>query len=253
MKHFLACLAALCLWSGAAAAEETRLAIRALASDAKFIGTGMSGMAVTVEDADTGEILDTGVTRGATGDTDRILRTPKPRYGALSGEGDAVYVSRLHIEQPRRVRVTVRGPIAQPQAMAEASSTRWVLPGKHVEAGDGWLIEVPGFAVDIIAPAAYAYLEGAPQTVTVTANVIMICGCPTSPGGAWDADEIEVAVEVRRNGEKVAALPMSYAGILSHYTADVPSTEKGAYELLVTAFDPRTGNSGVDRASFIAP
>ncbi|MEM6415510.1 MAG: hypothetical protein AAF720_12735 [Pseudomonadota bacterium] len=32
-------------------AEETRLVIRALANDAKFIGTGMSGMEVLIRDA----------------------------------------------------------------------------------------------------------------------------------------------------------------------------------------------------------
>ena len=75
MLRLLVCLAAFIVWNNPVQAEETRLAIRALAGDAKFIGTGMTGMAVTVEDADTGEILDTGVTRGATGNTDRIIRS----------------------------------------------------------------------------------------------------------------------------------------------------------------------------------
>ncbi|MEM9495425.1 MAG: hypothetical protein AAGA09_05440 [Pseudomonadota bacterium] len=251
MKRWTACLAAIFALAGGADAEETRLAIRALASDAKFIGSGMSGMMVTVEDADTGEILDTGTTRGATGNTDRIVRAPRTRYEALSGEGDAVYVSTLDIDAPRRVRVVVRGPVAQPQAMAEASSTRWVLPGKHIEGGDGWLIEVPGFAVDILSPAAHTYLTDGSKTVTVSANVVMICGCPTSPGGIWDADEIEITAEIRHNGEKVMTKPMSYAGTLSQYSVDVPSAKKGTYEIIVSAFDPRTGNTGVDRASFI--
>lgn len=236
---------------GPAAAAETRLAIRALADDAKFIGTGMSGMAVIVEDADTGQILDTGVTRGATGDTNRIVRTPRERYGVLAGEGDAVHVATLDIDEPRRIRVTVRGPLGQPQAMAEASSVRWVLPGRHIEAGDGWLIEVPGFAVDILAPGAYTYVLDGRESMTVTANVIMLCGCPTEPGGTWDAGRIEVTAEVRRDGQEVATLPMSYAGVLSTFSVDVPSKEKGAYEILVTAYDPGTGNTGLDRSSFV--
>lgn len=251
MLRPLLCFAALILCVQPMQAEETRLAIRALAGDAKFIGTGMSGMAVTVEDAATGEILDTGVTRGATGNTDRIIRTPRERYGTFSEDGDAVYVSTLDIDEPRRIRVTVRGPIAQPQALAEASSTRWVLPGKHIEAGDGWLLEVPGFAVDIIAPSAYTYVDDNPETMTVVANVIMVCGCPTSPGGTWDSDEIEVTAEVRFNGGEAMTAPMTYTGKLSHYSVDVPSIEKGPYEVLVTAFDQRSGNTGIDRASFI--
>lgn len=251
MKRLWACIAALGFFSNPAAAEETQLAIRALAADAKFIGTGMSGMAVIIEDADTGEILDRGVTAGATGNTDRIIRTPATRYGTLSEEGNAVYISTLDIDRPRRVRVTVRGPIAQPQAMAEASSTRWVLPGKHINSGDGWLIEVPGFAVDILSPAAHTYVEDGSQAMMITANVIMICGCPTSPGGTWDSGKIEITAQVRHNGKKLAERPMSYAGKLSQYSVEIPSADKGTYELLVTAFDPRTGNTGVDRASFI--
>ena len=251
MKRFMVLAATMLVVASPAAAEETRLAVRALTQDAKFIGTSMSGMAVIVEDADTGEILDTGVTSGTTGDTSRILMEPKPRYGALSDEESAVYHATLDIEEPRRVRVTVRGPRGQPQAQAEASSVRWVLPGKHIEAGDGWLLTVPGFAVDVLAPGAHMYVDDNPATMTIEANVVMICGCPTSPGGTWDADEIEVMAEITRDGVKIGSEPMTYAGQASRYRVDIPSSEKGIYEILVTAFDPRTGNSGVDRSSFI--
>lgn len=251
MKQWIAGLAVFFMLAGTAAAEDTRIAVRALSEDAKFIGSGMSGMTVVIEDADTGEILDTGVTRGKTGNTDRIVRTPKPRYGRLSEEGDAVYVATLDIDMPRRVRVTVRGPNAQPQAMAEASSTRWVLPGKHMDSGDGWLIKVPGFAVDILAPAAHSYVENDPQTMTIRANVVMICGCPTSPGGTWDSDAIEITAEVRHNGTRRPPRRMTFTGQTSQYAVDIPTAEKGTYEILVTAFDPRTRNTGVDRTSFI--
>ncbi len=233
------------------AAEETRLEIRALTQDAKFIGSSMSGMNVIVEDADTGEILDTGVTTGTTGNTDIIIRQPRERYGQISDDNSAVYVSTLDITEPRRIRVTVSGPNAQAQAKAEASSTRWVLPGKHVDAGDGWLIEVPGFAVDILAPGAHRYVEDKSEMMTITANVVMICGCPTSPGGTWDSDKIEVTAHVRRDGGEYEELSMPHTGAPSTYSVQVPSKELGIYEILVTAFDPRNGNSGVDRASFV--
>lgn len=44
---------------------------------------------------------------------------------------------------------------------------------------------------------------------------------------------------------------MRYAGETSQYEVDVPVNAKGTYEVLVSAFDPRTGNSGADRTSFI--
>ena len=124
MKKFVGFLMCLFVIVGPAVAEDTRLEVRALTLDAKFIGTSMSGMAVVIEDANTDEILDTGVTSGTTGNTERILGTTKPRHSSLSDEESAVYVSQLNIEEPRRVRVTVRGPIGQPQAQAEASSVR---------------------------------------------------------------------------------------------------------------------------------
>lgn len=234
-----------------AAAKETRLVVRALTQDAKFIGTSMSGMAVIIENADTGQILDQGVTSGTTGNTDRIIRTPKTRYSALSDNESAAYVSTLDIDEPQRIRVTVRGPIGQPQARAEASSVRWVLPGKHIEAGDGWLLIVPGFAVDILSPAAHSYIDDDPDTMTIVANVVMICGCPTEPGGTWDADKIEVTARVQHNGVELVSSRMTYAGETSQYAVTVPSKDKGVYEILVTAFDPRTGNAGIDRSSFI--
>lgn len=251
MKRLMALIALVFIAASPASAEETRLVIRALTQDAKFIGTGMSGMQVIIEDADTGEILDQGVTSGTTGNSERILFTPKARYDRLSDETSAAYVSTLDLEAPRRIRVTVRGPMAQPQVGAEASSVRWVLPGRHVESGDGWLLIVPGFAVDVLSPGAHSYVDGSVDQIRVRANVVMICGCPTMPGGTWDASEIEITAAVRRNGEAVATLPMRYAGETSQYEVDVPVNAKGTYEVLVSAFDPRTGNSGVDRTSFI--
>ena len=247
----LTALGLLLAFAAPAEAEETRLAVRALASDAKFIGSSMSGMEVLVRDADTGELLDRGVTRGATGDTTRILLSPRERYDALSTQEAAAYVSVLDLDRPRRISVTVRGPLSQPQALAEASSTRWVFPGKHIEEGDGWLIEVPGFAVDILGPAAHTYVEEGVSSVTVTASVIMLCGCNTSPGGTWDADEIDIEAHVLFNGEPLPSPSMRYAGRPSHYVTDINASRPGVYEVTVTAYDPRTGNTGLDRTSFV--
>ena len=125
------------------------------------------------------------------------------------------------------------------------------MPGKHVEAGDGWLLIVPGFAVDVLAPGAHTYVDDNPETMTILANVVMICGCPTTPGGTWDANKIEVTARIKLDGRTIATMPMTFAGQDSQYVVSVPSKEKGIYEILVTAFDPRTGNSGLDRSSFI--
>ena len=52
--------------------------------------------------------------------------------------------------------------------------TQWVVPGKHITGGDAWMLELPGFVVDVIAPPAPATLKGVPQDVIITANVVMM-------------------------------------------------------------------------------
>ena len=81
------------------------------------------------------------------------------------------------------------------------SSVQWVVPGKDITGGDGWLLEIPGFFVDIREPAMHTMLNGAPQTIPLKANVRMMCGCPIEPGGLWDANQFEVAAVIKRNGE----------------------------------------------------
>jgi hypothetical protein len=54
------------------------------------------------------------------------------------------------------------------------SATQWVVPGKHITAGDGWVLELPGLVVDVQAPPTHTRLEGTPQAVRLQANVTMM-------------------------------------------------------------------------------
>jgi hypothetical protein len=63
----------------AASAEPTTITVRAISKDAKFIGTSIGGMQVTVTDAQTGEVLAKGVTSGGTGSTARLMDAPRQR------------------------------------------------------------------------------------------------------------------------------------------------------------------------------
>lgn len=247
----LAAAALLALLSAPAArAEPTRVEVRVLSKGAKFVGTSMGGVQVLLRDADSGELLARGVTAGTTGDTNRIMKEVRHRHDPVSDAGAAAFRTTLELDAPRRVEVEVFGPLAQRQAAARATSTMWVVPGRHVSGGDGWLLELPGFVVDVLDPPAHQRRAGA-ASVGVRANVTMMCGCPIEPGGLWDANGLEVRATVVRNGSRVAEVPLAYAGETSQFAGQVATPEPGAYEIVVWAHDPKNGNTGLDRTTVV--
>jgi len=252
MRRFesLAAALALLLLAPLAAAEPTEIEVRVLSQGAKFIGTSMGGVLVTLRDAQTQELLASGVTRGSTGDTERIMKAPLRHHDAVATPDAAVFRATLDLAEPRLVEVAASGPLGQRQAMNRATSTMWVVPGKDVKGGDGWLLELPGFSVDVLAPPAHQGLRGIPQKVAVRANVTMMCGCPIEPGGLWDADRFEVRALVSRDGKPLRELPLGFAGETSQFAAELEIDAPGAYEVLVYAYDPANGNTGLDRTTF---
>jgi len=231
--------------------EETRLAVRVISKGAKFIGSSMGGVRITVEDAADGALLASGVTAGSTGDTDRLMRQEHGRRGVLSTPGSAVFTTTLDLDGPRRLRVSAFGPLAQRQAATEASVTLWALPGKHLDGDDGVLLELPGFAVDVEAPSSHSQLSGVPRDVEVRAHVTMMCGCPLQPGGLWDSDRLQIRASVERDGAPYVEVPLAYAGSASAFAASFTADAAGTYLVTVYAYDPDNGNTGVDFTSVI--
>jgi hypothetical protein len=190
------------------------------------------------------------LTKGGTGDTGRLMHASAGRRAQLSDGSAASFETTLELEAPRLVVVEAYGPMAQPQAAHRVVSSQWVIPGKDLTGGDGWVLELPGFVVDVLAPPAHVKL-GAIDKVDVRANVVMMCGCPIEPGGLWDADKFDVQAIVSRDGSEVARIPLSYAGETSQFAASVPVEAAGTYDVLVYAHDPANGNTGIDRTTFI--
>ena len=227
-------------------AVDTRIDVRVISRGAKFIGTSMGGVHVTLRDARTGQLLAEGKTSGSTGSTERIMKQAHKRNGTLATADAASFSTYLDLEEPRLIEVTARGPLAQPQSANTVSATQWVVPGKHLSGGNGWLLEMPGFVVDVLDPPAHKGLSGVPQEIPVTVNVTKMCGCPVTPGGLWDAGQYEIRALVRRNGESLPDLPLEYAGEASQFTGTLTVSEPGSYEITVYAFDSGTGNTGLD-------
>lgn len=232
-------------------AVPTTITVRVISKGAKFVGSSMGGVQITMQDALTGEVLATGITRGSTGNTDRIMKTPLNRNAVRADDTAARFTATIDINRPTRIEVRAYGPLAQIQSANTVSSSQWVIPGKHIDGGDAWLLELPGFVVDILAPPAHSTIKGSPAAVAVQASVTMMCGCPIAPGGIWDAGKYEVSARVRKDGKDMETIPLSFAGTTSQFKAAIPVSGPGVYEVAVYAYDPSNGNTGIDSATYI--
>jgi len=230
------------------AQESTTVVVRALAKDAKFIGTSMSGAQVTIREAKTGDLLAKGVTEGSTGDTERIIKKPHQRYEELSTEDAAKFETTIDLSEPTLVTVSAAAPRSQQQSEVTSSTQLWLIPGKDIM-GDGIVLEIPGLAIDILQPQAHE--RNSSDTITITANAVMMCGCPIEPGGLWDSDEMEFTAVITRDDEEVARMTMNFAGKQNTFEANFSPEEEGPYQIMVYGYDARTGNTGVDRTTFI--
>jgi hypothetical protein len=226
--------------------KETKVMIRAIARDAKVIGTHVGGARITVRDVATGEILAQGMQQGGTGDTDVIMKKPHTRGMAVYNSTDASgYLAVLHLVKPTVVEISAEGPLGNAQATQRSSKTMLLVPGEDV-LGEGVLLEIHGFIVTPLTPLADAKLK-AGSPFEVRATVTMACGCPTEPDGLWDANKIRIVARLLRNGKVESEIPMTYAGVQNTFHTDVPVTASGPLELQVLALDPGSANFGMTK------
>ena len=226
--------------------KETKVMIRAIARDAKVIGQHVGGARITVRDVATGEILAQGMQQAGTGDTDLIMKKPHTRGMTVYGTPDASgYLAVLHLDKPTVVEISAEGPLGNAQATQRSSKTLLLVPGEDI-LGEGILLEIHGFIVTALAPAADAKVH-AGSPFEVRATVTMACGCPTEPDGLWDANKIRVVARLLRDGKVESEIPMTYAGVQNTFHADVPVPAPGPLELQVLAMDPGSANFGMTR------
>jgi hypothetical protein len=224
--------------------KETKVMIRAVARDAKVIGTHVGGARITVKDVATGEILAQGMQQGGTGDTDAIMKKPHTRGMSVYNSPDASgYLAVLHIDKPTVVEISAEGPLGNAQATQRTSTTMLLVPGEDV-LGEGILLEIHGFIVTAVSPLPDAKVK-AGSPFEVKATIMMACGCPTEPDGLWDANKIHVVARLLRDGKVQSEIPMTYAGVQNTFHADVPATEAGPLELQVLSMDAGSANFGM--------
>lgn len=229
-------------------AQKTNVMIRAKAKDAKFIGSSIGGAKILVKDARTGEIMAEGITSGSTGNTDKIMKQDWKRGENLSKDNTAGFNASLNIKTPKFITVEAYAPMNKKQAEVLSSTQLWVIPGKDIT-GDGIVLEIPGFVVDILSPQTHERIS-ADDSIELKANIVMMCGCPVTNGGIWDAEQYEVKAIVTSEDGNTKEVTLQQKDKPSTFQATT-SLEKGLYEVMIYAYDPVTGNTGLDKTNII--
>lgn len=234
--------------SAAGGAEATEVVVRVVAHDAKLIGSGVGGARVTIRDASTGDVLAEGVHEGGSGSTEKIMESARERGDTVFATPDAAaFRTTLDLARPTQVEITAEGPLGTPHAVQRATKSVLLVPGRDVT-GEGIALELHGFTVQVEAPPADAPLS-AGDHIVVRATVEMLCGCPLTPGGMWDADGVDIRVRLVRDGEVVAEGPLRYAGLPSTFSGRIAPPGPGSFDLVVLAADAERGNFGLARRS----
>ena len=232
-----------------AAPLSTDIVVRAKARDGKFIGSSIGGALIRIREADSGRILAEGLTEGGTGNTDLIMKTPKTRYGSIT-EGSAAFKASLMLDTPVFLTVEVLTPYILKQARVLAQTQTWLVPGKPI-AGDGLIVEVPGLIVNLQSPGTHLYTPLSQSPYEIKANVVLMCGCIVTAGGLWDGNTLDVAAIVRKDGQPYQTIPLRMQETMNTFRAMLPADGPGNYQITVYAYDPKTGNTGVDQTSFV--
>jgi hypothetical protein len=241
----------------------TKILVRVIARDGKFLGDDIGGALVTIRDARSGELLATGRTRGGSGPT-TIMDEARKRNQSIPvmdpGNDACAFEATLNLETPRLVEISAFGPLAAQQSANRVSATTWVYPGLGIAPSDliggprredGFLLEIPGLVVQILSPSQHYFPEKDPlKPILITANVTMMCGCPIGKC-PWPHEDFEVRADILHNG-KTTTLPLEFdakAGVPSRFTANWTPPDYGVYEITVWGFQFTTGNTGVDHTS----
>lgn len=250
LRGVLICSAVVVL-SGSVLAQNTttRVMIRVVSHDAKIIGSAVGGARITVRDARTGSLLARGVQEGGTGDTQRLVVEPRARgQRVFDTEGAAGFLAELALTGPTQVRIEAEGPLDTPQASQRVSRTMLLVPG-HDVLGDGVVLELYGFAVELLEPSGD--LHDAPGSeIAVRARVTMLCGCPTEPGGLWDSAGYAIEARIVRDDTVLQTAILTYAGETSVYAGRVSVPAEDGLSLQILAMDPSTANFGMIERPF---
>jgi hypothetical protein len=254
----------------------TKISVRVIARDGKFLGDDIGGASITIRDAETKELLAQGRTSGGSGPNgcDGVMCVSLRRGQPLPTTGASEFAAELELHGPRKIEVTAYGPLGARGSANTASATQWVYPGLDITVGNGFLLELHGLIVQIIHPPTH-YTPALISQLAIHANVAMMCGCPIdykrepqrmicpelpTNEQPWLPDEFQVAALIRGKGGLPfeTEIPLQYVSIPpsdtpGQFSGTWISPPPGTYEITVFAYQKTTGNTGVDFATVIVP
>ena len=230
-------------------AVPTRLTVRVKAHDAKFVGSGVAGVKVTVRDFNTNEILSEGTIMGGTGNTKVLMFQPIKRGQNISDKRTASFTAVLDINKPKKLLVEVEGPLAAGVDMHKETKTLWLIPGKDI-VGDGIVFEFYGLIVQAYSPVPHS-IEKVGTTITIGAHVSPMCGCPIGKNKIWNYKNYSVVATIYHGGKKIDEFPLEFTGKIGNFEGSLTLSKPGAYQIVITASDNRN-NQGADITTAVA-
>src|SRR5262245_42889956 len=251
-------------------AATTWITVRVQAKGGKFLADDIGGSEVTIRDAQTGELLASGLALGTDSGSlateytcgaslNTIVTPPASPNGPyvvswLSADGTTSGLSAdLAISRPTLLEITAWGPLGGLQSAHRVTTTQWIVPGQSLDEPPGFVVEIPGLLVQVMEPATHLAITTLPYTVPLQANVTMMCGCPIAEGEAWIPSDFAVTAAIGPVGQSAAeTVPLYFADTPSLFSGSytVPSGTTGYYQAVITAVQLSTGNTGTGTATF---
>ena len=195
----------------------TEITVRVIARDGKFLGDDIGGASITIRDAQTKELLAQGITSGGSGPNKHggVMCVSLRRGEPIPDTGASAFTTFLPLDRPRRIEVTAYGPLGARQSANTVSATQWIYPGKGITGGNGFLLELPGLIVQIVHPPTH-YTPASLPSLTIQANVAMMCGCPID----YKTAAVEESDLPRTEGRPAALVARGIRGGSADHRAD---------------------------------
>lgn len=227
--------------------EDIDIKITVRAQDARIIGNAVGGAYVMIRDRRNGDILAEGVTAGTAGDEKAIMGA-QTRDRVFSDDNSADLELSLTVLEPLPVTVSARAPLSQTQAAVTVTQDMVLIPGQDYSTGDGILLTLPGFAVDVVEPAlGSAMKHDANKPVPLRAHIAKLSGDRIGgKDGSWPTDRYKVQAHIFKESAFVMSFDMKYGDEPGQFVANMKMPLPGTYRIIVSAFDPVTKESGVD-------